>query len=285
TSPQSDLADASAEATGEQTAIGSVLDAQLKAFGAERLAGVFLMSDGAQRSLPPNDADPREIARRYGEMGVPIYPVVYGGDGGQSAFDLAAIEMNVDPLVFEKKAVPIAGKVRIAGGAGRPFTVRVLIEDRSGKRPGESGELEPAVATDNARPVREVRTDENDAVVPVELSFVPSTPGEYKIAFEIVPADGEVKTTNNRLETIINVQKGGLRVAYFSTPLAEQRWIRNVNTEQKIQLDFLPLRSGIGARQSAIDARWFEPGKYDAYMIGDVPASAFGAANIQLLAE
>lgn len=283
--PEGGAAAVSDEATGRQTAIGSVLDELLKSAGAENLSAVLLLSDGAQRAMPPADADPREAARRYGELGLPIYPVPYGGQGGDSSFDLAVEELNVDPVVFERKAVPVLGKVRITGGAGRAFTVRILLEDRAGKRPGESGELKPAVATDNSRPVREIRTDENSAVVPVELSFVPPQPGEFKVALEIVPVEGEVKTTNNRRETIINVQQGGLRVAYFGSPSSEQRWIRNVNTEQKIQLDFFPVLTGAFGRNRSIDASWFEPGKYDAYLLGDVPASALGAANVELLAE
>ena len=283
--PEGGAAAVTDEATGRQTAIGLALEELLKSTGAEKIVSVLLLTDGAQRAIPPADADPREVARRYGELGLPIYPVTYGGPGGDSAFDLAVEELSVDPLVFERKAVPVVGRVRITGGAGKAFTVRVLIEDRTGKRPGESGELKPAVATDNSRPVREIRTDENNALVPVELSFVPQQPGEFKVALEIVPVDGEVKTTNNRRETIINVQKGGLRVAYFGSPSSEQRWVRNVNTGQKIQLDFFPVLTGAFGRNRSIDASWFEPGKYDAYLLGDVPASALGAANVKLLAE
>jgi hypothetical protein len=273
------------DATGEQTAIGSTLDALLRSTGAEKLAGVLLLSDGAQRAIPPADADPRDVAQRYGELGLPIYPVPYGGDGGEAAFDLAVEDLAVDPVVFERKAVPLTARVRISGGAGRAYMVRVLLEDRSGKMPGETGELKPAIATDNSTPLREVKTDQNNAVLPVDLSFVPQLPGEYKVAVEIVPAEGEVKTTNNRRETIINVQKGGLRVAYFTSLGSEQRWIRNVNTDQKIQLDFKPVRTGAFGQRDTIDATWFDPGKYDAYIIGDVPASAFGAANAKLLAD
>lgn len=283
--PEGGAAGAKPDAPGEQTAIGAVLDAVLRPSGADKLAGVLLLTDGAQRAVPPADADPRDVAQRYGELGVPIYPVPYGGDGGEAAFDLAVEEIDVDQVVFERKAVPIAARVRVAGGAGRAFVVRVLVEDRSGKQPGQTGELKPAAATDNSRPLREVRTDGNNAVVPVELSFVPQLPGEYKVAVEVVPADGEVKTTNNRRETIVNVQKGGLRVAYFAALGPEQRWLRNVNTEQKIQLDFKAIRTGTFGGRDAIDPSWFEPGRYDAYILGDVQVSSFGAANAKLLAE
>ncbi|MGC1273873.1 MAG: hypothetical protein WBC44_09215, partial [Planctomycetaceae bacterium] len=123
--PEGGLAAVSGDATGDQSAIGFALDTLLKSAGAEKLACVLLMSDGAQRAIPPADADPREIARRFGELGVPIYPVPYGGQGGDSAFDLAVEELIVDPLVFERKAVPVVGRVRISGGAGQAFTVRV----------------------------------------------------------------------------------------------------------------------------------------------------------------
>lgn len=283
--PQGGIAGVKNETPGEQSAIGSVLESLIKSGGEKNLAGVVINSDGSQRALPPNDADPREIARRFGELGIPIYPIPYGGDGGQTAFDLAVEELNVDPLVFERKAVPVSGKIRVTGGAGRSFTVRILIEDRAGKRPGETGELKPAAGTDNSRTVREIKTDANNAIVPIDLSFVPQQPGEFKVALEVVPVDGEIKQTNNRRETIVNVQKGGLRVAFFAAPLAEQRWIRYVNTEQKIQLDFHPVLLGEFGRRDAIDAGWFEPGKYDAYILGDVPVSAFGVNNVKLLAD
>ena len=275
------------EATpGAQTALGTVLENLLRSGTAEQLLGVLLLTDGAQRALPPSDADPRDVARRYGQAALPIYPVPFGGDGAGSAFDLAVEELNVDPVVFEKKAVPVSGRIRIAGGIGRAYTVRLLIEDRTGKRPGESGPMVPATATDNSRPVREISSTEPNAVVPVELSFVPQVPGEFKIALEVVPVEGEVKTTNNRRETIVNVQKGGLRVAYLDVLRPESRWLRNVNTEQKIQLDYVPIRSGLGlgANAGTPDAALFERGKYDAYILGDVPASALGTVNLQLLA-
>jgi hypothetical protein len=283
--PKGGAAGATEDAKGEQTAIGGILDDLLRSSGADKIVGVLLLSDGAQRAIPPADANPRDAARRFGELGVPIYPVPYGTAGGGSAFDLAVEELDIDPLVFERKAVPVTARVRISGGAGKPFTVRVLIEDRAGKRPGETGELKPAAATDNSTPTREVRTDQNNAVVPVELSFVPQLPGEYKVAVEIVPAEGEVKTTNNRRETIVNVQKGGLRVAYFAAIGPEQKWIRNANTDQKIQIDFKPVRTGSLGNRDAIDPALFEPGKYDAYILGDVSVAAFGAANVKLLAQ
>ena len=71
------------------------------------------------------------------------------------------------------------------------------------------------------------------------------------------------------------VRRGGIRVACFDIIRTEQKWLRKINDSSRIQLDFYPVRSGTLASRSQIPDRCFEPGRYDAFIIGDVPASAF----------
>ena len=88
--------------------------------------------------------------------------------------------------------------------------------------------------------------------------------------------NGEVKLKNNLQETIITVQQGGIRIAFFDKGLhTEQKFIRAVNHSDKIQLDFFPIRTGLLAKSNAINPKIFERGNYDAFIIGDVPASVF----------
>ena len=61
-----------ASADGKQTAIGAAMEALLKETQSKRIVSVVLMSDGAQRAVSPYDADPRAMARRLGELQVPI---------------------------------------------------------------------------------------------------------------------------------------------------------------------------------------------------------------------
>ena len=265
-----------ADPAGDRTQIGAVLAALARDPG--EVSSVLLMTDAAERALPPDDADPRLAARTLAEAGVRVYGVPFGSDGAPTAgLDLAVERLTVDPVVFVKKQVPVSGTVRVAGGAGREFEVRLLIEDRGGAGPGKSGELVPVEPTGDARPVVRVKPSGGNEEIPVELTFVPQDPGEVKIALEIVPFDGELKTTNNRKATVVSVRKGGIRVLYFDRIRPEVNAIRGVNLSDKIQLDFveLPARPNNLSPGLRLSAELFEPGRYDAFIVGDVAAAAF----------
>ncbi|MEX0702996.1 MAG: glutamine amidotransferase [Planctomycetales bacterium] len=270
---------------GPQTALGAALDDVRREAQRERIVGIVLLSDGAQRALPPRDIDPRDAARRLAELQVPIYTVGIGSEHLADVLDVAIEELQVDPLVYEKKQVPVSVRVRALGAQGRKLSVRLLVENRAGKRPGESGPMAVPPATQGARPAVEIEPPRSAAVVPVELSYVPQGSGEFKLAVEVVPLDGELKTENNRRETIVSVQSGGLRVAYFDTLRPEQKFLRMLNSTENIQLDFFPVRAGALGGTGRIGPELFQPEAYDVYVIGDVPAAAFGTQNLEQLAK
>ncbi|MEI8018463.1 MAG: hypothetical protein WCH39_09690, partial [Schlesneria sp.] len=274
------------EGTGDQTAFGKVLDDVLRETRDHRSLGLILLTDGAQRAVPPFDADPLTAARKLGDSQVPVYAVVYGASSLSTAsLDLAVEDLRVDPIVFEKKLVPIGCKLRALGARGKKIRVRVLIEDRSGKGISESGVFKPAPSTQQAQTVREIEIKSDSETIPVDLSFVPATSGELKIAIQVEPIDNELLTRNNRRETIVSVKKGGLNVAYFDQAARpEQSRIRMVNGADKIQLDFQEVRTGRFAGQTKLDRSWFLPGRYDVYVIGDVRAEWFGAEILKMLA-
>src|SRR6185369_6060636 len=97
----------------------------------------------------------------------------------------------------------------------RKLNVHLLVEDRAGKKPGEAGEMKVPETTRQSKPRTVIETTKNADLIPVELSYVPDRPGEFKIALEVTPLEGELKPGNNRLETIVTVQKGGINVAYI----------------------------------------------------------------------
>lgn len=265
------------EGTGDQTAYGQVLDDYLREPHDHRSLGLILLTDGAYRALPPFDADPLSAARKLGDLQIPIYAVGYGASSLKTAsLDLAVEDVRVDAVVFEKKLVPINCKVRAVGANGKKIRVRVLLEDRSGKRSGESGELRAAAATQQAKTVREFDIKQDSETVPVELSFVPMTAGELKLAVEVEAMDGELLTRNNQRQTLLTVKKGGLNVAYFDVARPEQSRIRMVNGADKIQLDFQEVLGGRFASHTRLDPTWFDRGRYDVYIIGDVRSEWFG---------
>ncbi len=274
-------------ATGTQTAIGSLLEWIGREAQSQRIAGIVLLSDGAQRALPPNTADPLSMARRLGDRQVPVYTVTFGSTGfSQTAKDAAIEDLQVDPVAFERKIVPVRVKVRMTALAGRKLTLRLLVEDRTGKQQGESGELKPATPASNTTPAIIITPASDSEVQTFDLSFQPQSAGEFKVAAEIVPLDDEIKKENNIRQTILTVQKGGIKVAYFDFPIrAEQKWLKAAGSAEKVQLDFQPVELGDFRRRNEIDRSWFEPGKYDAYIIGDVPAAAFDTQTLLALAR
>jgi len=265
-------------AEGNSTAIGKVLNDLREQSRNDRLIGVVMLTDGAQRAGGEEDLDPLLAARRLAEeKGTPIHPVPFGtSELSASGLDLVMEEMILDqPVTFEKKQVPVRMRVRLQGAAGRTVRVQLLMEDRAGKALGESGVLKPIPLSQESKPFADVRTSENSASLNVDLSFIADQPGEYKIAAEVVPVDGEIKLNNNRLESLLTVRKGGLRVVYFDTLRVEQKFIKELNDTAKIQLDMQYIVGDGGRNTRTIDPRLFEPRAYDVYLIGDVPASAF----------
>ncbi|SFI18454.1 hypothetical protein [Planctomicrobium piriforme] len=273
-------------ADGKMTAIGKVLDELREQTRNDRLVGVLLLSDGAQRAGGEDDVDPLIAARRLSEeRGVPINPVLFGtSELSTSGLDLSVEELILDqPVTFERKTVPVRMQVRLQGAAGKKVKVRLLMEDRTGKALGESGPLKPIPLSQDAKPFTELRTNENSVAMNVELSFIAEQPGDYKIAAEVVPEEGEIKLNNNLLETLVTVRKGGLRVAYFDTLRIEQKFLRELNDTAKIQLDTQFILGGQRGNPAALDPKLFEPGAYDVYLIGDLPADAFKVQGRDLL--
>ncbi|MFO0917041.1 MAG: glutamine amidotransferase [Planctomycetaceae bacterium] len=284
-----ELSPYSTEATagdGDQTAIGQTLSDLAKAAEDRRTLAILLWTDGAQRALPPHDIDPLIAAEQLAEAQAPVYPIGYGASAiSQAALDLAVEDLSVDPVVFENKQVPIRVRLRAAGAKGKTATVRILVEPQHAFGLNTSQDLIPATAAQQARPVweTELKTDKESLLV--DLTFVPHFAGELKIAVEAVPVEGELLTRNNRVERIVTVRKGGVRVAYFDTWRDEIKSLQMVNGADKIQLDVFRLLGGEFAARAKLPAEWFERGKYDVYVIGDIPAKVFGPALLEKLAE
>lgn len=274
------------DALGEQTAIGFALESILREAQGKGLSGIVLETDGALRALAPYDVDPRAVARRLGELQIPIFPVAYGTTTvSDTSLDLIVEDLLVDPYAFVKKTVPMRARLRVTGAAGRKLTVRLLVEDAKTRDGLKSGELKVPPASKNAQPVVVVETSRNSDVIPVELSYIPDLPGEYKISVEVVPFDDEIKKTNNRRSTLLTVRRGGINVAYFDhATVPEQKWLKLLNTTEQIQLDFQPIVFGKKSDRNDIDPEMFQRGRYDVFIIGGVPAKIFGPEVLKQLA-
>ncbi|MFN9267235.1 MAG: glutamine amidotransferase [Planctomycetaceae bacterium] len=263
---------------GPQTAVGDALEQVARRPTDRGLTRVLLLSDGAQRAIPPHDIDPRTVTERLADRNIVVDTVCLGSTSLEgTGCDLVLEEFEVSPTVFVKNTVIASGKVRVLGAAGRELTVRLSGEPTGIELPA-GGALKPLGAPLKLKPTR------GDELLPIEVSFVAEQPGEFRLKLEVEPLPDEATNRNNSLTTYLNVLKGGISVAYFDIERAEQKLLRRIDDSPHIRLDFKPLRQLPDGRYSAVEPTWFEPGKYDVYIVGGVAARAFDTGSLQRLA-
>jgi len=268
-------------ADGTETAIGSVLDDVLRNEAGKRLLGIVLLSDGAQRAYPPRDALPQTAAARLKPLGYPLFTVRFGKARGLGqARDVSVHDLLANPQVFVKNELTVAGQVRADGYADRTIPVQLLVETSPGK-------MEPVAQQD-------VQVLADGESIPVEFTYVPELPGEYKVSIEIPEQKGELVTTNNRLSTFVNVLKGGLNVLYLEgfPPRTEQKFLRRaLDASPDIHVDtrHIDPRHPRETRPADLGER-LKPGKYEVYLLGNLDlgtpeAPVFLPGELEDLAE
>lgn len=263
----------SASPDGVQTAIGSSLDEVLKTQAGKRLAGVILLSDGAQRAYAPHDLPPQIPVRRMADLGYSLYAIPFGqGRGPGQTRDIAVDELLVPSPVFVKTQLPVTTTIREEGMEGRSLSVQLEIETAPDKQ--------ETVAT------TQITAKQDGERIRVEHQYTPLVPGEVKVTVRVPPQPGELLTTNNEISTFVTVLKGGLNVLYLEGNLAgEQKFLRrSLDSSPDMKLETIFIRADKPETRPSDLADRFQPGKYDVYIIGDLDSSAFQPAELKSLA-
>jgi len=262
---------------GQQSAIGAVLKDVLQREAGKRLAGVVLLSDGAQRAIAPRDELPHVEARRLADVGSPLYTLAFGQPRGLGqSRDIAVRDLLASRTVFEKNELEVTSTVQIDGFVDQNVVVELLYET-------SPGQMEVVDSTT-------ISTSQSGSQLPVKFTYVPQSQGgfaEHKLTLRAVQKPGELVTTNNQLSTIVTVLQGGLNVLYIEGAFrAEQKWLRwALDASPDIQVDHLRLDAQKPDTRPADLAARFEPGKYDVTMFGDVDSSAFRESELEQLAR
>lgn len=254
-----------AEATGEQSALGAALDDLMQRESSQRVLGVVVLSDGAQRAAPPRDAAPQLTVRRYEAESIPIYAFTFGQASGGERADLAVEDLLTNDTIFASTPTDVTGRLRYDGFANQQALVQLLWENKEGEMEIVDSE--------------QLRLDGQQGTLPIRLQNTPTEPGEYKVTLRIDPREGEQVTTNNEASTFVTVRAGGIRVLYLvgatrvgGGPTIEQRFIRNSLAASP---DIVVTRRLFNYRQERQDLRdEFERGKYDVYVLDNVDSLA-----------
>ena len=258
-------------ASADETAIGSAIDDALRATAGKTLAGVVVLSDGAQQAYAPRDLPPQTAARRLAETSTPLWSITFGQQrGAGQGRDAAVVNLSVAETVYARNALEVAGRVRLEGFAGREAVVKLLAEN-------DSGVMEEVART----AVRSAGLGSEEAV---RLSWTPKSLGERKLSLVVEPQDGEVIVANNELSTFVDVVDGGLRVLDLEGSLrVEQRFLRRVlSSSPDMQVDFQWIDSSRRERWPVDLARTLA-GDYDVFLIGDLDAAALRPEDLRTI--
>jgi len=257
-------------ATAEETALGAALEEGIRATAGRTLAGVIVLSDGAQQAYPPRDQPPQTAARRLADTGTPLWSITFGQQrGGGQGRDAAVVNLSVAETVYVKNALEVAGRVRLEGIAGAAV-VKLLAETEAGKMT----EVDRTTIKSTGTVVEEA----------VRLAWTPTSLGERKLSLVIEPQEGEVVVANNQLSAFVDVVEGGLRVLYLEGALrVEQRFLRRVlAASPDIQVDFEWLDAGQRARWPVNLGRLVS-GDYNVILIGDLDSSALRPEDLRTI--
>ncbi len=272
----------SAESDGKLTAIGVSLEALAKEADRENIAAILMWGDGKQAALGKDNIDPIQPARLLGRQHRPVYTVSYGSSEiAATSVDVALSELDVARDVYEGNRVPIRVRFNAFGAEGRNVQLKVYQEERGSLPNGESGPMREIPLNAENLTLKTVTPADKAEDKTIDLYFVPTESGEIKIAVEAVPLNDEVRRTNNRVEAIIRVRSGGIKVAYFDRLRPEFKWLKRITVSSRVQLDAQWVRGGDFANRNEFNEDWFVPGNYDAFIIGDVPASVFGEDRLR----
>ncbi|MGY8768658.1 MAG: glutamine amidotransferase [Pirellulales bacterium] len=262
--------------TGQQTDIGSSIDDVLQELAGKRIAGLILLSDGAQRVYSPR-IELQQAARDLARLGSPLHTVTFGKaiDPSQ-ARDLSVETLNDHYTVFVQNEAVIRSVIDIRGFANKEVPVQLIIEDELGNS--------TVVET------KQMKTTENQEQIDVEFSYTPTQPGQYKLTVNIPVQEGELVTKNNVLNSYLNVLIGGLKILYIEGRVVdrpEQKFLRraiNLSADMKIDFQWFDKRGrGDWPKEELADT--IRDGKYDVFILGDIDSKVFNEATLELLAK
>jgi uncharacterized membrane protein len=259
---------------GASTKLSGALNAIAAKFTAGTPSRILLLSDGV---------DTQEGVTKY-EGPVPVTAVAVGSKlSAEGAFrDIILSKVEVlpegQPVVSKDNVAQIAAYVEGLGYAG--FVVPVRLEDAEGK----------VLAQENLA-IDSVRGDQK-----LVLSYTPIQKGNFKLSVKIPVQPDETIKENNARSLNITVTDARINVLYVEGTLRwEYRYVKrilerdpNVRLAALVRLSqrtFYQQGNVTDIQMSGVPQDLETLRKFNVIIIGDVPASAFSAADMANIRE
>jgi uncharacterized membrane protein len=261
--------------TGPQTRLGAALDGVREELAGLPVAGIVLLSDGADTSEDAIDTTLLGIKSQK----IPVFAVGVGSE--KLPRDIQVDRVSTPHEVLKNAALFVDVVVRHSGFGGQ--TVSVDVEDQGA-----------IVGTQQVQ----LPSDGNPVTVRVRATAGITGPRLFK--FRVAPQRGEVVIENNSREAMIQVRDGREKILYYEgEPRWEMRFLRRAIADDK-NLEVVALqrtadnkfmRLFVNEPESPNELTPDFPTtreelfKYRGLILGSVEAAAFTGDQIQMIAD
>ena len=254
------------QADGETSEVGSAIEEAVARYAGQPIAGMVVLSDFAWA----DGRDPVQAARNLKRQGIPIFPVAIGLPAPP---DVHLRRVIVPEVVFKGDRVPIRIQIESHGFKGQ--TVDLVLKIDGLRASSQPVELTGGMQFE-------------------EMMFIPQREsGSVKLDLNITPLTGETTEKNNVASHTVQIIDQKIKVLYIEgMPRWEYRYLRWVLLrDTRLDVKFLMTQGDptLAATSSRHLARFPQVAKdafqFDLIILGDVPASYFNAAQMELIED
>ena len=257
--------------TGTRTDLGRALDEVRRELAAVPLAGLVVVSDGADNV----ETSLTESLLQLQAGAIPVHTVGLGREQFTKDIELSRVEAPRTVLAGSSVAVDLS--IASSGFGGE--TVQLTVED--------AGRI---------LRTQDVRLPDQGEVTTVRVHFKAAEPGPRLFRFRIAPEPGEMVRENNVLEVLIIVDDARRRILYFEgEPRFEVKFIRRaVADDENLRVITLQRTAEnkfyrIGGDSSDLEGGFpktrAELFQYHGLILGSIEASFFTHDQLRMIAE
>jgi hypothetical protein len=259
---------------GTQTRLGQALDDQLRQYRDAPLAGLVVISDGAQNA----GVEPDGAIQAAKAANVPLYAIGVGST--ESPRNVALRDLVVPTRAFPGDTLNVTGYLQADGFEGK--SVEVELTRRKAQDPAGSG---TPVAS------QRVTLGKNGEVTPVTFDFEPGQAGTFVYQLRIQPPADDGNPRDNHREAEVEVVDRQTRVLLFAGgPMRDYQYLRNqLFRDKTMTVDVLLQTAQPGISQesnellSSFPSTAEELYRYDCIVAFDPDWTALDATQVELL--
>ena len=258
--------------TGAQTRIGAALNGARQELAGLPLAGMVLVSDGADTT----DASLSEALLGLKAASVPVFTVGVGRD--QLARDVQIDRVSTPRTALQGTSLVIDAVVTQTGYAGETVSLDV---ENEGRIVGS----------------QELKLPMDGEPAAVRVRFTAADAGARVFTFRIAPRPGELVTQNNQREALIDVSDRREKILYYEgEPRPEMKFInRAVADDKNLEVATLQRTADnkymrVGVENSEQLAAGFPKTReelfaYRGLILGSIEAGAFSGDQLRMISD